>query len=109
MNVPIYDKLCAIAKAQEVTTYGEIAPLAGLDMGNPADRHRITQLLSEISTEEHRIGRPMLTAVVVYRENNMPGPGFFALARNLGLYHGGNDLRFFVGELERVHAFWRGK
>jgi hypothetical protein len=49
----------------------------------------------------------MLTAVVVHRDNNIPGKGFFELAKELGLQKGEDDLTFFAHELTRVHATWK--
>jgi hypothetical protein len=107
MHQAIYERLRQIAKAQNTTTYSEVAPLAGLDMANPADRNEIARILGEISSFEHGQGRPMLSAVVMLQGDNMPGQGFFTLARELGLYTGGDDLTFFARELARVHASWR--
>src|SRR5215470_8318342 len=41
-------------------------------------------LLGEISCEEEAAGRGMLSALVVHKEDGMPGQGFFDLARQLG-------------------------
>lgn len=109
MNAKIIEKLKAVARAQDVTTYSDIAPLAGLDMSSPDDRNRIAEILGEISRHEHAQGHPMLSAVVIHRDNNIPGQGFFTLGRELGLYKGSNDLMFFVNELRRVHDFWKPK
>jgi hypothetical protein len=53
-------------------------------MDNVAHREEMRQILWKISTYEHQQGRPMLTAVVVLKQQNIPGHGFFELARNLG-------------------------
>ena len=107
MHQQIYECLISVARQQDIVRYTDIAPLAGLDMDSEADRVRIGDLLGEISTSEHQQGRPLLSAVVIHRDNNMPGQGFFTLARELGLYHGGNDFMFFVRELRSVHDYWR--
>jgi len=104
----IYEQLKRVAKRQQMTTYSDIAPLAGLDMDSPADREEMRKILGKISTYEHQSGRPMLTAVVVRKDNNIPGEGFFELARHLGLLSGGDDeLAFFCHEVSRVHAAWK--
>lgn len=104
----IYEELKRIAERQETTTYSAIAPLAGLDMENPADRDAMRRILTAISTREDQQGRPLLTAIVVHRQDNIPGHGFFDLARHLGLLRPGADqLAFFAGEVARVHATWR--
>ena len=108
LRKPIYEELKKVAQLQETTTYGAIAPLAGLDMENPADSDAIRQILGIISTYEHHQGRPMLTAIVAHKQDNIPGHGFFELARLLGvLKSGADELAFFCGEVSRVHNKWR--
>ena len=107
MNEDIYSELQRIARDDGYVIYSEIAPLAHLNMSNPSDRDRIGQLLDEINRHEYSMGHPLLSAVVIHKENNMPGAGFFKLARELGLYTGNDDLKFFLDELKRVHAFWQ--
>src|SRR2546421_384136 len=106
MNEQVYEELKRVAKAGATTTYGDIAPLVGLDMGNPAHRNEIARVLGEISTFEYRAGRPLLSVVVIQRDKNIPGQGFFKLARQLGAYSGSDDFNYFVTELKKVHAHW---
>ena len=54
MNKTIYDTLKKVAKAQGVTTYSDIAPLAGLDMSSPHDRNQIAEILGDISKADTR-------------------------------------------------------
>ena len=107
MHQAIYDKLQAVARAQDVTYYADIAPLADLDMNSPADRNRMSELLAEIAVSEHEQKRPLLTAVVIHHADNQPGQGFFDLARELGLFRAGKPYIYFVNELRRVHDHWR--
>jgi hypothetical protein len=51
--------------------------------------------------------RPLLSAVVIYRQDNIPGNGFFQMAQNVGAYTGGDRYIFFIEELRRVHDYWR--
>ena len=95
MHKEIYDKLKAVAKAGQVTHYSEVAPLAGLDMSLQEDRNRIATILDEISTSEHHEGHPLLSVVVIHKDDNMPGQGFFTLARRLGLHKGEEKFFFF--------------
>jgi hypothetical protein len=46
----------------------------------------MVDLLGEISAEEHAAGRPLLSAVVVRNDPELPipGPGFYWLAKQLG-------------------------
>lgn len=67
---------------------------------------RLFDLLGEISTEEDKQGRGMLSAVVVHKHGDMqPGPGFFELAQTLGR-DTTDILRCWVEELRKVHSQW---
>jgi len=54
MHQGIYDRLIELARAipGQLTTYSDIAPLAGLSMSNDADRDQISALLDEIFLHE---------------------------------------------------------
>ena len=49
-------------------------------MNNREDRDQISLLLDEISRHEHARGNPLLSAVVIHMDDNIPGNGFFTLA-----------------------------
>jgi hypothetical protein len=70
---------------------------------------RLFHLLGEISTQEANEGRGMLTAIVVHKFGDMqPGPGFFELARSLGLDT--KDITAcWIGEFNKVHDYWANK
>jgi hypothetical protein len=107
MQNAIYEQMKAIATAGSVTTYSEIAPLAALDMSNPDDRNKISEILDDISMFEHEQHHPLLSTVVIHKDNNMPGQGYFKMARRAGVYEGSDDFLFFINELRRVHDFWK--
>lgn len=111
MHTGIYDRLVDLARTQRLTTYSDIAPLAGLSMDVDQDRERISQLLSEIVLHEVGQGRPMLTAIVVHRgSDNNPGEGFFSIATELGLFNGSRQqlqrLEFWVRQVQLVNGHW---
>jgi len=106
MHPEIYTKLKEVAKSKKITHYSEIAPIANLDMALPEDRNRIAKILDEISIHEHNEGRPLLSALVIHKADNIPGQGFFTMARSVGVYTGDDNLLFFMEELRRVHDFW---
>lgn len=107
MNQAIYDCIAGAAREQRVVHYGEIAPLAHLDMADPHHRKVLGDMLDEISRAEDASGHPLLSAVVVQKESSMPGNGFFVLARELGRWNGSDEQGFFVKELKRVYDYWR--
>lgn len=111
MHMPVYNQLLALAREGKLTTYSDIAPLAGLSMDREADREAISQILVEILRQEVACGRPLLTAIVVHRgDDNTPGEGFFAESTQLGLYNGSRAqmtrLEFWVREVSAVHQYW---
>lgn len=107
MHQGIYNRLLQVARTgRDVIYYSDIAPLAGLDMASPPDRDEISRLLDEISNHEHTLGRPLLSALVIRRDTNIPGDGFFALATQLGFPNVNNHMPFFISELRRVHDYW---
>jgi len=106
MTTDIYERLKEVARAGQKITYGEIAPIADLDMSNPADRSEIAAILGRICSREHHEDRPLLSAVVVRSDTGYPGKGFFKLAQDLGIYDGSDDWAFFERQLARVHEYW---
>jgi hypothetical protein len=55
------------------------------DLEDVSNRVVLSQLLGEISIEEDKVGRGMLSAVVVHKHGDkVPGMGFYELASKLG-------------------------
>jgi len=107
-NVPraLYDRLHEVARERDRTTYWDIAPFADVDRNHEHFAVLVGQKLDEVNRAERAVGRPLLSAVVIGKETNTPGAGFFACARELGLYSGKDDLEFWISELNRVHDYW---
>jgi hypothetical protein len=113
MHQAIYNRLVELARAGRLTTYSDIAPLAGLSMEREEDRDAISRILVEMLEHEVTNGRPPLTAIVVHRgDDNNPGEGFFAAATELGSYGGSRAqlarLEFWVRAVSEVHRYWGG-
>lgn len=111
MNTEIYNRLLELARARRLTTYSDIAPIAGLSMENEEDREILSKLLGGIVLHENADGRPMLTALVVHRgSDNNPGEGFFAVAEQIGRFGGSRQqlvrLEFWVNQVREVHDYW---
>ena len=106
-TLAIYDELRRVAKDGGITRYSDVAPLANLDMDSPEDRNRIADILDEISRCEYADGKPLLSAVVIRKDTNIPGRGFFELAKSLRLPGVDDDVLFWVKEVQRVHDYWR--
>lgn len=102
-------ELITAARYRGMVTYQEIAKLLGLPLEGNYMGAAIGSLLGEISVDEVRQGRPMLSAIVVTTLGH-PGPGFFNLARDLGRLKGtsrDDELRFWKKEVHSVHETWR--
>ena len=101
----IKEILISRAKVRGTIPYSE---LVGMVRAITFEAHdvRLFTMLGEVSTEEARAGRGMLSALVVHKQGDMqPGPGFFDLARSLGR-DTTDILTCWVKEFRKVHAYW---
>lgn len=98
--------LVEVATRQETISYTDLADRARLDWNHKSarDRELLGQLLGEVSREEYERGRPLLTAIVVRKGEEVPGPGFGVMTKGLALP---TSEEFWSAELRRVHEFWR--
>ncbi len=107
MKDRIRDMLIEAARNRRVVYYAEVGRLLNFSMDNPSHRVELGKILGEISTEEYEEGRPLLSAVVVHKEDHQPGEGFFSLAKELGQKRPDEDSdAFYASELERVFIAW---
>jgi hypothetical protein len=71
------------------------------------DSKVLAEILDKISTDSDAQGKGMLSAVVVHKDSDdLPGPGFFALAKKLGR-DTSDKLAFHSAEIHRVHRSMR--
>lgn len=101
-------ELITAARYKGRVTYQEIAKLIGFPLEGNYMGAEIGHLLGEISEDEVKNGRPMLSAIVV-NTTGRPGPGFFDLARYLKRLTGTSseeEHRFWERELSAVHDAW---
>lgn len=78
-----YSKLTEVARCRRLTTYQHVAKIMQLPLTGNLVGKETGQMLSQISREEVRCGRPKLPAVVV-GTSGYPGDGFYGLAHELG-------------------------
>ena len=62
--------------------YGEFAKMLGIDMDNPYFGAQVGKVLGRISEDAVAAGRPMISAIVVSKDTNPPGGGFFKPGRS---------------------------
>lgn len=97
-----------MAKRKGRIAYSELAAQITAFHLEPHDI-RLFRLLGEISSDEDKAGRGMLTAIVVHKSGDMqPGPGFFELAKSLGK-NIKDPLACWVAEFNKVHDYWANK
>ena len=107
MKEQIRDMLIKAAKNRDVVYYAEVGKLLNFSMDNPSHWVKLGCILDKISTEEHESGRPFLSAVVVHKEDHLPGEGFFNLARELGKQKPDEDNdTFYANERKKVFDKW---
>ncbi len=76
--------LSALPPQQPLPTYHEVT--RALRLKPPQTVYRVIQALEQSMREDAAAGRPLLAARVVSRvRDGLPAPGFFDLARRLGL------------------------
>ena len=105
--VHVLAELVRAAQYGGVTTYQDIAAIMGLPQSGQHMGAEIGHVLGEISEDEVRAGRPMLSAVAV-NVGGKAGPGFYALAKDLKRMSAGEDeIAFWKRELQAVYTAWR--
>ena len=103
----VFGELIRAAEYKGVTTYQDIAFIMGLPQRGSHMGREIGHILGEISEDEFRANRPMLSAVAV-NVHGKPGPGFFTLARDLGRpCREGEEQAFWDTERDAAYATWR--
>ena len=100
-------ELVRAAQYRGLTTYQDIALLMGLPQSGNYMGKEVGLILGEISEDEVRARRPMLSSVAV-GVNGKTGPGFFGLARDLGrLDQNKDESAFWKEELLATYSAWR--
>lgn len=110
--VPLRKMLIDVARRGDVTHYGPVAEVLGIEGKRLDHCPELSRALDEISTFECENGRPLLSVVVVRQPNNetgmRPGGGFFKMARrNRVQKPDEDDDTFFSAELRRCYDYWK--
>ena len=104
----VYANLISAAQKRDMVYYNEVASILGIHQPGHHMAREVGQVLGEISEDEHRAGRPMLSAVAIATKGP-PGEGFFSLANRLGKYSGStldDELSFWEHERDEVYRVW---
>jgi len=100
----IYAILIQLAKKKTTIFYSELGNHIGLKPGNYLG-FKLGSILDQINRDEHKHGKPMLSAVVITKQNGIPAPGFFDLAKELKGFSG-DKIDFWNHELKDVYNAW---
>ncbi|WP_064683280.1 hypothetical protein [Rhizobium bangladeshense] len=93
------------AKRGDPITYSDLVSKISAVRMEPHDP-RLAHFLGEISAEEHEVGRPLITALVVHKHDLQPGKGFFELSRSLG-YSFVDEIEFWSDQIDRLRTQWK--
>lgn len=99
--------MICVARHRETISYSDLAAKIATCSLEPHDP-RLNRMLTQISSEENDAGRGLLTAVVVHKDNNRPGAGFFELAESRGRNVAERD-RLWIEETKNVYDVWSRK
>lgn len=106
VNQAVFERLVQVARSRQTINYHDLASIADLTLDQAGDEIKtLGSILDEIAEADVAAGRPLLAAVVVRGDTNMPGSGLFKFARRRGLQKS-DDITFFATELKRVHDYW---
>jgi hypothetical protein len=103
--------------SRRLTTYTELCQVLRQRCGTDIDtgESALNALLQDISVATlPRTDGALITALVTYLDDNRPGEGFFALARDRGLLPQGSLPRteadtFWAEQVGRIHAAFRAE
>src|SRR5262249_45880374 len=106
--IRVLAELVRAAEYRGVTTYQDLAVIMGLPLQGAYMGKETGHVLGEISEDEVKAGRPMLSAVAVSVAGKA-GPGFFALAKELGRFSGdpAEEANFWHREVQAVYETWK--
>lgn len=92
------------AKIEDLITYTQLVDALTTIRLEP-HAYALFRMLWEIASEEDEAGRGILTAIVVLKDGNSPGSGFFDAAQTLGRDIS-DELKCWQEEVKRVHDYW---
>lgn len=108
MNQEIRKFLIDQCVLEEPIYYEEIAKKLNLNLALDKDRHILSTTLGEISAYEYENGRPLISSIAIYKNQNDHGNGFYNLCQELGIGKANKLKKEFYGftALENSKKFW---
>jgi bacterioferritin-associated ferredoxin len=102
----VYDEMREVAAQGRTITCDELGQRVGLPQDSAKCRSELCRIVDAINLHLYHKRLPMLSAVVVTRDNHRPAWGFFDQARRPGVYQNRDHQAFFQEELRKVYEYW---
>jgi hypothetical protein len=105
-----FSELIAAARYHGLVNYQQIAQLTGLPLSGNYMGRELVQLLGEISEDEFKNGRPMLSALAVSVTTGRPSDYFYNYARDLGKLKSkakADEQAFWESECKALYETWK--
>jgi len=99
------------AKAGDLISYSDLDKEINaikFDMEQVDNRQVLGQVIGELSIQEDRAGRGMISAIVVHKVDHVPGDGFYSFAEELGRDISDKQVCW-ITEVKKVHESWQRK
>lgn len=112
MNARIRNKLIQLARTDSgPISYRRLINQCelGLNLDIRHEKQLLGEMLDEISMDEHKAGRPLLSAMVMDKKKGQ-GDRFFKLCETLGMGEWKNlkkEEGFKDAHIEKCHEFWQ--
>lgn len=95
------------------TTLGRRTGVVAFDFEHADDRAAMGHLLGRVVGRNRPVTGLMISALVHYLDANDAGPGFYTLAKQLGLLSprakSDEKLRFWINQVNALHAYYSPK
>ena len=113
MNARVRKKLIQVARGRaHLMSFQSLILEAelGLNLENAHERYMLSEVIDEISEQEHSAGRPLLSALVRVKGQKNQGDSFFRLCERLG-YGNWKELKknkhFIEDQRDACREFWQ--
>jgi hypothetical protein len=107
-------RLRQIAKSQDRTYYSDLCNEMRKKDVIELEPHGapLAAILGQINVMEHDQDRPLLSAVVLSKDSNRPGVGFWNIATALGIRFGPSESEremFWLESLQACYDYWKSR
>jgi hypothetical protein len=108
-------RLREVAQNRTTITYSDLCNELAIATGIRLEPHEtpLAGLLGQVNVLEQEEQKPLISCVVVHKAgDSKPGPGFWNMAKEMGLDIGATEAdreRYWIAELNRCYATWSSR